>query len=156
MMLGILGIKIGKEGSLEIARRSRGTPRIAVRLLRRVRDFAQAEGKAAIDRTLADVSLQRLEVDALGLDASDRRYLKFIAEHYATTPVGVETIAAGLAEQRDALEETVEPYLLQCGFVQRTSRGRLLTPKAFVHLGMKAPVIKQVDLLEEWCLCYAS
>jgi Holliday junction DNA helicase RuvB len=145
----ILGIKMNKEGSLEIARRSRGTPRIAVRLLRRVRDFAQDQGKAMIDRALADSSLSRLEVDALGLDASDRRYMKFIAEHYASTPVGVETIAAGLAEQRDALEETVEPYLLQCGFVQRTPRGRLLTPKAFAHLGLKAPTVKQADLLEE-------
>lgn len=145
----ILGIAIGKEGALEIARRSRGTPRIAVRLLRRVRDFAHAEGKSGIDRTLADTSLSRLEVDGLGLDASDRRYLKFIAEHYPATPVGVETIAAGLAEQRDAVEETVEPYLLQCGFVQRTPRGRLLTPKAFTHLGMKPPAVRQPDLLEE-------
>ncbi len=145
----ILGIPITREGSLEVARRSRGTPRIAVRLLRRVRDFAQAEGKASIDRTLADASLLRLEVDGLGLDSSDRRYLNFIAEHYASTPVGVETIAAGLAEQRDAIEETVEPYLLQCGFVQRTPRGRLLTPKAFAHLGMKAPAIRQADLLVE-------
>lgn len=144
---GILGISIAREGSLEIARRARGTPRIAVRLLRRVRDFAQAEGKTAIDRAVADKSLSRLEVDGLGLDASDRRYLKFIAEHYASTPVGVETIAAGLAEQRDAIEETVEPYLLQCGFVQRTPRGRLLTPKAFTHLGMKVPAVRQADLL---------
>ncbi len=144
----ILGISIGAEGSLEIARRSRGTPRIAVRLLRRVRDFAQAEGKTGIDRALADASLLRLEVDGLGLDSSDRRYLKFIAEHYASTPVGVETIAAGLAEQRDAIEETIEPYLLQCGFVQRTPRGRLLTPKAFTHLGLKTPIIKQPDNLD--------
>lgn len=145
----ILGITIGKEGSLEIARRSRGTPRIAVRLLRRVRDFAQAAGKKAIDRVLADNSLLRLEVDGLGLDSSDRRYLTFIANNYASTPVGVETIAAGLAEQRDAVEETIEPYLLQCGFVQRTPRGRLLTAKAFTHLGLKAPAVKQPDLLEE-------
>jgi Holliday junction DNA helicase RuvB len=137
----IMGIGIGKEGSLEIARRSRGTPRIAVRLLRRVRDFAQAAGKDGIDRELADVSLKRLEVDMLGLDTSDHRYLRFIAEHYQGGPVGVETIAAGLAEQRDAIEETVEPYLIQCGFVQRTPRGRVLTAKAFTHLGLKPPKI---------------
>lgn len=144
-------MKLQKEGSLEIARRSRGTPRIAVRLLRRVRDFAQAEGKETIDRALADASLLRLEVDTLGLDSSDRRYLRYIAEHYPSTPVGVETLAAGLAEQRDAIEETIEPYLLQCGFVQRTPRGRLLTPKAFTHLGLQSPVVpsRQADILEE-------
>lgn len=147
----ILGIGIGKEGSLEIARRSRGTPRIAVRLLRRVRDFAQAEGAAGIDRRLADKSLQRLDVDMLGLDASDRRYLQFIADHYSGGPVGVETVAAGLAEQRDSIEETIEPFLIQCGFVQRTPRGRLLTPKAFTHIGMELPrtLPVQADLLED-------
>ena len=146
----ILNVSIGKEGSLEIARRSRGTPRIAVRLLRRVRDFAQGAGKTGIDRALADASLKRLEVDMLGLDSSDHRYLRFIAEHYAGGPVGVETIAAALSEQRDALEETIEPYLMQCGFVQRTPRGRLLTAKAFAHLGMKPPAAaqKQLDLPE--------
>jgi Holliday junction DNA helicase RuvB len=146
-----LGINIGKEGSLEIARRSRGTPRIAVRLLRRVRDFAQAAKKDGIDRALADSSLKRLEVDALGFDASDHRYMRFIAEHYAGGPVGVETVAAGLAEQRDSIEETVEPYLIQCGFIARTPRGRILTPKAFAHLGLKAPktLPSQGDLLEE-------
>jgi Holliday junction DNA helicase RuvB len=146
----ILNIAIGKEGSLEIAKRSRGTPRIAVRLLRRVRDFAQAAGKDGIDRALADASLKRLEVDLLGLDSSDHRYLRFIAEHYDGGPVGVETIAAGLSEQRDAIEETVEPYLMQCGFVQRTPRGRLLTPKAFAHLGLKAPrkAAEQIDMLD--------
>ncbi|HEU5048642.1 MAG TPA: Holliday junction branch migration DNA helicase RuvB [Rickettsiales bacterium] len=147
----ILNMDIGKEGSLEIARRSRGTPRIAVRLLRRVRDFAQAQGLAGIDRKLADESLRRLDVDGLGLDASDHRYMRFIAEHYQGGPVGVETIAAGLAEQRDSLEETIEPYLIQCGFVQRTPRGRMLTPKAFTHIGMKPPktVPVQADLLDE-------
>jgi Holliday junction DNA helicase RuvB len=135
----ILGIGIEPSGSLEIARRSRGTPRIAVRLLRRVRDFAEAEGKATITREQADRSLKRLEVDAIGLDASDHRYLRFIAEHYNGGPVGVETIAAGLAEQRDSVEETVEPFLLQCGFIQRTPRGRVMTAKAFAHLGMGVP-----------------
>ncbi len=136
----ILNVSIGKEGSHEIAKRSRGTPRIAVRLLRRVRDFAQAAGKEGIDQALADASLKRLEVDLLGLDSADHRYLRFIAEHYDGGPVGVETVAAALSEQRDALEETIEPYLMQCGFVQRTPRGRLLTAKAFAHLGLKAPV----------------
>jgi len=147
----ILGIAIHKEGSLEIATRSRGTPRIAVRLLRRVRDFAQAEGKDTIDRKLADASLKRLEVDGMGFDASDHRYMRFIAEHYQGGPVGVETIAAGLAEQRDSLEETVEPFLIQSGFVQRTPRGRMLTPKAFAHLGLQPPKtpLSQLDLLPE-------
>ena len=135
----ILGISIGKEGSLEIARRSRGTPRIAIRLLRRVRDFAHAGGRDGIDKALADTSLKRLEVDGLGLDSADHRYLRFIAEHYHGGPVGVETVAAGLSEHRDAIEETVEPYLMQCGFVQRTPRGRVITAKAFAHLGLKAP-----------------
>ena len=145
---GILNIGIGKEGSLEIAKRSRGTPRIAVRLLRRVRDFAQAAGKDSIDRKMADASLKRLEVDMLGLDSADHRYLRFIAEHYAGGPVGIETVAAALSEHRDALEETVEPYLMQCGFVQRTPRGRMLTPKAFTHLGLKppAPLPQQMEL----------
>ncbi len=145
----ILGIATSKEGSLEIARRSRGTPRIAVRLLRRVRDFVQAAGKKTIDREHADISLKRLEVDMLGLDSSDHRYLSFITEHYQGGPVGVETIAAGLSEQRDSIEETVEPYLIQCGFVQRTPRGRILTPKAFAHLGLKPPrtLASQPDLL---------
>ena len=147
----ILGVSIGKEGSLEIAKRSRGTPRIAVRLLRRVRDFAQAAKKTGIDRELADASLKRLDVDHIGLDASDHRYLRFIAEHYQGGPVGVETIAAGLAEQRDSIEETVEPFLIQCGFVARTPRGRVLTNKAFSHIGIAAPrnIPTQLDLLED-------
>lgn len=136
---GILQMELDAEGSAEIAKRSRGTPRIAVRLLRRVRDFAQAEGKTKIDRVLADHSLKRLEVDGLGLDSADRRYLHFIAEHYGGGPVGIETIAAGLSEQRDALEETIEPFLLQQGFLSRTPRGRMLTDTAYRHLGLKAP-----------------
>ena len=146
----ILGVSIGKEASLEIAKRSRGTPRIAVRLLRRVRDFAQAAQKNGIDKELADVSLKRLDVDNIGLDASDHRYLRFIAENYQGGPVGVETIAAGLAEQRDAIEEAVEPFLIQCGFLARTPRGRVLTNKAFSHIGISPPKsIVQLDLLEE-------
>lgn len=137
---GLLNIGVSKDGALEIARRSRGTPRIAIRLLRRVRDFAHAADKTTIDRPLADHALHRLEVDALGLDSADRRYLTYIAEHYQGGPVGVETIAAGLSEQRDAIEETIEPYLLQVGFIQRTPRGRLLTQGCFKHLGMKAPM----------------
>jgi holliday junction DNA helicase RuvB len=135
----LLSIGITKDGSLEIARRSRGTPRIAIRLLRRVRDFAQADGKKSIDKTLADGALLRLEVDALGLDSADRRYLRYIADHYQGGPVGVETIAAGLSEQRDAIEETIEPFLLQVGFIQRTPRGRMLTAGCFKHLGLTPP-----------------
>ena len=135
----LLGIAINKEGSHEIARRSRGTPRIAIRLLRRVRDFASHADKTAIDKALADSSLKRLEVDGLGLDSADHRYLRYIADHYQGGPVGVETIAAGLSEQRDAIEETIEPYLLQVGFIQRTPRGRMLTQGCFKHLGLKPP-----------------
>ena len=149
---GILNIGLDKQGSAEIARRSRGTPRIAVRLLRRVRDFAQATGKEKIDRALADDSLKRLEVDALGLDSADRRYLRFIADHYGGGPVGIETIAAGLSEQRDSLEETIEPYLLQQGFLARTPRGRVLTETAYRHLGLAIPkhsVAQQTGLFED-------
>ncbi len=135
----LLKIDITPDGSHEIACRSRGTPRIAIRLLRRVRDFAHAAGKSAIDKKLADHALLRLEVDGLGLDSADRRYLHYIAEHYQGGPVGVETIAAGLSEQRDAIEETIEPYLLQVGFIQRTPRGRMITAGCFRHLGLKAP-----------------
>ena len=147
---GLMNEKITPEGAHEIARRSRGTPRIAVRLLRRVRDFAHADSAPEIDRTMADKALTQLEVDGLGLDSADRRYMRFIADHYGANPVGVETIAAGLSEQRDSIEETIEPYLLQIGMVQRTPRGRMLTPGAFVHLGMKppVPVVTQMDLLD--------
>ncbi len=135
----VLGIGMTPDGANEIAKRSRGTPRIAGRLLRRVRDFAHVDGDKAVDRKIADKALQALEVDASGLDAMDRRYLRMIAENYAGGPVGVETIAAGLSEPRDALEDIIEPYLIQKGFLQRTPRGRLLTPQAFAHLGMKEP-----------------
>ena len=148
---GILDAPLSEDGATEIAKRSRGTPRIAVRLLRRVRDFAHAESASTISRDVADRALRRLEVDHLGLDHSDIRYLRYIAEHYAGGPVGVETIAAGLSEQRDGVEETIEPYLLQMGFIQRTPRGRMLTPGALRHLGMEAPKqpILQGDLLED-------
>ena len=135
----VLGIGMTPDGANEIAKRSRGTPRIAGRLLRRVRDFAHVDGDKAVDRKIADKALQALEVDASGLDAMDRRYLRMIAENYAGGPGGVETIAAGLSEPRDALEDIIEPYLIQKGFLQRTPRGRLLTPQAFTHLGMKEP-----------------
>jgi Holliday junction DNA helicase RuvB len=127
------------DGANEIARRARGTPRIAGRLLRRVRDFAHADDVTAIDRQLADRALVELEVDAAGLDAMDRRYLQMIALNYGGGPVGIETIAAGLSEPRDAVDDIVEPFLIQRGFVQRTPRGRLLTPHAFRHLGLAEP-----------------
>ncbi len=134
----ILGVHLTDGGGSEIARRSRGTPRIATRLLRRVRDFAAVEKVDAIDAAVADKALQRLEVDTLGFDALDRRYLTLIAESFGGGPVGVETISAALSEPRDAIEEIVEPFLIQQGFVQRTPRGRLLTPQAFGHLGLDA------------------
>ena len=135
----VLGIGMTADGANEIARRARGTPRIAGRLLRRVRDFASVAGAAAIDRALADTALAALEVDAAGLDAMDRRYLNTIALHYGGGPVGVETLAAALSEPRDAIEDIIEPYLIQCGFLQRTPRGRLITAHAFRHLGLAEP-----------------
>jgi Holliday junction DNA helicase RuvB len=135
----VLGISITPDGANEIARRARGTPRIAGRLLRRVRDFALVGGNQSIDRGGADRALRQLEVDAAGLDAMDRRYLTMIAENYAGGPVGIETIAAGLSEPRDAIEEIIEPFLIQKGLIQRTPRGRLLTSHAFRHLGLAEP-----------------
>jgi Holliday junction DNA helicase RuvB len=135
----VLGIGMTDDGANEIARRSRGTPRIAGRLLRRVRDFAHAAGDEKIDRKLADRALLQLEVDAAGLDAMDRRYLTTIAMNYGGGPVGVETLAAALSEPRDAIEEIIEPFLIQKGFIQRTPRGRLLTSNAFRHLGLAEP-----------------
>ena len=135
----VLGIAITADGANEIARRARGTPRIAGRLLRRVRDFASVDGAAAIDRAVADKALAALEVDGVGLDAMDRRYLKTIAENYGGGPVGVETLAAALSEPRDAIEDIIEPYLIQCGLLQRTPRGRLITGHAFRHLGLPEP-----------------
>ena len=135
----VLGLPMAREGAREIARRARGTPRIAGRLLRRVRDFAHASGDAEVTRASADRALRLLDVDDLGLDAMDRRYLSVIAENYGGGPVGVETIAAALSEPRDAIEEIIEPYLLQQGFLQRTPRGRVLAPAAWRHLGLAAP-----------------
>ncbi len=135
----VLGIGITTDGAEEIARRSRGTPRVAGRLLRRVRDFAIVAGEGAINRRLADKALAQLEVDAAGLDAMDRRYLTTVALNYGGGPVGVETIAAALSEPRDAIEDIIEPFLIQRGFVQRTPRGRLLTGHAFKHLGLAEP-----------------
>ena len=135
----VLGIGMTQEGANEIARRARGTPRIAGRLLRRLRDFADVEKAAAIDRKLADRALIALEVDKAGLDAMDRRYLTTIAVNYGGGPVGVETMAAALSEPRDAIEEIIEPFLIQQGLVQRTPRGRLLTGHAFRHLGLAEP-----------------
>ncbi|SEA17552.1 Holliday junction branch migration DNA helicase RuvB [Rubrimonas cliftonensis] len=126
-------------GAAEIARRARGTPRVAGRLLRRVADFAVMEGDGTITRPLADRALTRLGVDAAGLDAADRRYLRLIAEAYEGGPVGVETIAAALSEARDAVEEVIEPYLLQQGFIQRTPRGRMLAHRAWTHMGLPQP-----------------
>src|SRR5262245_11206617 len=135
----VLGIGMTADGANEIARRARGTPRIAGRLLRRVRDFALVAGAKSIDRGAADRALVELEVDAAGLDAMDRRYLVNIAENYGGGPVGIETIAAALSEPRDAIEEIIEPFLIQRGFLQRTPRGRLLTSHAFRHLGLAEP-----------------
>jgi Holliday junction DNA helicase RuvB len=135
----VLGLRLTDDGAREIAQRSRGTPRIAGRLLKRVRDFAAVAGRVEVDRVVADAALARLEVDARGLDAFDRRYLALIAEAYNGGPVGIETLAAALGEPRDAIEEIVEPYLIQQSFVQRTSRGRMLTAQAYVHLGLPSP-----------------
>ena len=135
----VLDLPLSDAGAREIALRSRGTPRIAGRLLKRVRDFAAVAGHAEIDRVVADAALARLEVDGRGLDAFDRRYLTLIAEGYGGGPVGIETIAAALSEPRDAIEEIIEPYLIQQSLVQRTPRGRMLTPQAYAHLGLPAP-----------------
>jgi Holliday junction DNA helicase RuvB len=135
----VLKLAMSADGANEIARRARGTPRIAGRLLRRVRDFAHVEGAKSIDRKVADRALAELEVDAAGLDAMDRRYLSTIAENYGGGPVGVDTLAAALSEPRDAIEDIIEPFLIQKGFIQRTPRGRLLTSAAFKHLGLPEP-----------------
>ncbi len=135
----VIGAPLAPDGALEIARRARGTPRIAGRLLRRVRDFAAVAGSKMIDAAVADKALAALEVDSAGLDALDHRYLGCIAGNYEGGPVGIETLAAALSEPRDALEEIVEPYLLQQGFIGRTPRGRVLTLKAYRHLGFAGP-----------------
>ena len=135
----LLDLGITEDGAREVAKRSRGTPRIAGRLLRRVRDFANVAGEAVVSAKIADASLTRLEVDGLGLDAMDRRYLMMIADVYRGGPVGVETLAAGLSEPRDTVEEVIEPYLIQLGLIARTARGRCLNGLAWKHLGLNPP-----------------
>ncbi len=145
---GLLGLKLTEDGGHEIARRSRGTPRIAGRLLRRVRDFAQAAGAVEVDARVADGALTRMEVDQLGLDAMDRRYLTMIADIYKGGPVGVETLAAGLSEPRDTIEEVIEPFLIQLGLVARTARGRCLNGRGWTHLGLTPPKGAQDGLFD--------
>ncbi len=147
----LLGVEADLLGATEIAKRARGTPRIAGRLLRRVIDFAIVDGEGKITKKLADNALNRLGVDKLGLDSADRRYLQLLAEGFGGGPVGIETIAAALSESRDAIEEVVEPFLLQAALIQRSPRGRLLGPKAWSHLGLTGPKnIKQDNLFSEF------
>ena len=143
---GVLNTAITPDGAREIARRSRGTPRVAGRLLKRVRDFAAFEGKKEIDVLIADRALKRLDVDNQGLDMMDRRYLTCIAQKYAGGPVGADTLSAALSEERDTIEEVIEPYLLQQGYLQRTPRGRMLTALGFKHLGLALPASITEDL----------
>lgn len=145
-----MGAALTPEGALEIATRARGTPRVAGRLLRRVRDFATAEGAEVIGQAAAASALARLDVDEHGLDALDRRYLRALIENYAGGPAGVETLAYAIAEARDAVEDVIEPFLLQQGFIQRTPRGRMACAKAYTHLGLAAPRITPAagDLFE--------
>ncbi|SDE85254.1 Holliday junction branch migration DNA helicase RuvB [Rhodospira trueperi] len=150
---GKLGMDLTADGAAEIARRSRGTPRVAGRLLRRVRDFGAVAGRARVDRVATDAALRRLEVDALGLDAMDRRYLDCIVRHHGGGPVGVETLAAALSEARDTLEEVIEPFLIQQGLIQRTPRGRMVSESGYRHLGLALPPsraeARQFDLLDD-------
>jgi Holliday junction DNA helicase RuvB len=145
----VLAFDLSADGAAEIARRARGTPRVAMRLLRRIRDFAAVNAWAGVDAARADAALRQLEVDGSGLDGMDRRYLRSIAEKYSGGPVGLDTMAAALGEERDVLEEVIEPYLIQQGFVQRTPRGRMLTEIAFRHLELPVPASLpgQLDLL---------
>jgi Holliday junction DNA helicase RuvB len=146
----LLGLSLTEDGAMEIARRSRGTPRIAGRLLRRVRDIAAVSGQSPVSRAIADAALIRLEVDERGLDEMDRRYLRRMAEHHGGGPVGVETLAAALAEARDTLEDVVEPFLIQEGLILRTSRGRVLGQPGWRHLGLTPPsALAQGSLLED-------
>jgi holliday junction DNA helicase RuvB len=145
----LLGVDLTDDGAHEIARRSRGTPRIAGRLLRRVRDFAHASGANSIDAKVADGALDRLEIDGLGLDAMDRRYLTMIADLYGGGPVGVETLAAGLSEPRDTIEDVIEPFLIQLGLIARTARGRCLNGRGYAHLGLPLPQGGQSGLFDE-------
>ncbi|MDA0997719.1 MAG: Holliday junction branch migration DNA helicase RuvB [Proteobacteria bacterium] len=147
---GLLGFNLTEDGASEIAKRARGTPRVAGRLLRRGRDFAAVDGTDPVDAKAADAALNRLDVDGRGLDAMDRRYLGCIADNYGGGPVGVETMAAALSEQRDTIEEVIEPYLIQQGLLMRTPRGRALTPECFRHLGLKPPAgFQQLALIAE-------
>lgn len=139
----ILGMNITDDGALEIARRSRGTPRVSGRLTRRVRDFALVSGMDVVDAAAADQALQRLEIDQMGLDSMDHRYLRIIIDNYGGGPVGIETLAAALSEQRDVIEEVVEPYLLQQGMIQRTPRGRMISDKGYKYLGLQPPKQRQ-------------
>ena len=145
---GLLDLHVADDGAREIARRSRGTPRIAGRLLRRVRDFANVAGVETVNAKAADSALTRLEVDNLGLDAMDRRYLTMIADIYRGGPVGVETLAAGLSEPRDTIEEVIEPYLIQLGLIARTARGRCLNGLGWKHLGLEPPTGVQDGLFD--------
>jgi Holliday junction DNA helicase RuvB len=145
----ILGIEMTADGAQEIAKRSRGTPRIAGRLTRRVRDFAQVAKLKQIDKKIADTAMQRMDVDAQGLDSMDHRYMKCIIENYGGGPVGVETIAAVLSEQRDVVEDVIEPYLVQQGFIQRTPRGRCMSEKGYKYLGLKPKKINDTSLFDE-------
>lgn len=144
----LLDLGIAEDGAREIARRARGTPRIAGRLLRRVRDFANVAGEATVSAKVADAALNRLEVDGLGLDAMDRRYMTMIADIYKGGPVGVETLAAGLSEPRDTVEEVIEPFLIQMGLIARTARGRCLNAGGWKHLGLNPPVGSQDGLFD--------
>ena len=144
----ILELDLTDDGAAEIAKRSRGTPRVAGRLLRRVRDFATVEGDTKVDAKIADAALNRLDVDVLGLDAMDRRYLKCIADNYGGGPVGAETLSAALSEERDTIEEVIEPYLIREGLLMRTPRGRVLAEGAYRHLGLAAPANQtQLELM---------
>lgn len=146
----IMGAPLASDGAMEIAKRARGTPRIAGRLVRRVRDFAQVDNHKSVTSAIADMALKRLDIDASGLDAMDRRYLKTIIDHYDGGPVGVETMAATLSEERDVIEDVIEPYLIQQGLVQRTPRGRCITAGGYRAIGMNAPVRpKSGDLFAE-------
>lgn len=145
---GLLGMDLTDDGAMEIAKRSRGTPRIAGRLTRRVRDFAAHDGDTKVTAKVADAALAKLDVDASGLDGMDRRYLNCIIENYGGGPVGIETIAAVLSEQRDVVEDVIEPYLVQQGFVQRTPRGRMVAAKGYEYFGLKPKMPLDTDLFE--------
>lgn len=142
---GVLSVKISEDGALEIATRSRGTPRVAGRLLKRVRDFALVIGSGVIDKEIANIALEQLGVDNIGLDNMDKRYLSCICNNYSGGPVGAETIAAALSEERDTIEDVIEPFLIQTGLIQRTPRGRVLSSKGFKHLGLE-PILKEEQL----------